>query len=133
MPPGAIFELRLSRSGSEWADLSDSKDVLAAREVSRLMTSRSLLRALSTMERALHQNLYHSAHRMYRAVPGAELHVGDVVGAGAGVADGLGACHLVCRRLGSVAMPRLVCCHGKQYHVARDLSHAPPSMKTWLT
>jgi hypothetical protein len=50
---------------SEWADLSDTKDVLSAREVARLMTSRSLLQALSTVERALHQNLYHSAHRMY--------------------------------------------------------------------
>lgn len=67
---------------SEWADLSDTKDVLSAREVARLMTSRSLLQALSTVERALHQNLYHSAHRMYRAVPGAELHIADVGASG---------------------------------------------------
>jgi hypothetical protein len=76
----------------DWSDLSDTKDVLSAREVARLMTSRTLLRALGTVERALHQNLYHSAHRMYRAVPGAELHLagggGAGASAGAGDADG---------------------------------------------
>ena len=76
----------------DWADLSDSKDVLAVREVNRLMSSRSLLHALSTIERALHQNSYHAAHRMYRAVPGAELHVADMaVGASADASLGTSA------------------------------------------
>ena len=38
-----------------------------------MLSSKELLHSLQTVERAIQQNLYHDHHRLYRAVPGADV------------------------------------------------------------
>lgn len=59
--------------GGGWAEGKEGRDVMVARESARVLSSRSLLLSLRTVERAIQQNAYHSKHRLYRAVPGVEL------------------------------------------------------------
>lgn len=49
--------------GGGWSEPKDSKDILLARETSRVLSSRSLLDSLHIVERALQQNVFHAAHR----------------------------------------------------------------------
>lgn len=60
-------------SAEGWGEAKEGRDVMVARESARVLSSRSLLMSLRTVERAIQQNAYHSKHRLYRAVPGAEL------------------------------------------------------------
>lgn len=69
-----------SRKGSVVADAADARprapesaderDVLLQREANRILSSKSLIMSLDMVERAIQQNMYHVAHRLYRANPG---------------------------------------------------------------
>jgi hypothetical protein len=94
--------------------VKDSKDILLGRETARVLSSRSLLHSLSIVERALQQNVFHAAHRMYKAVTGVEMLESLVASNAATPAKPRGALccagAFVCFH--SILMLVLLCCRG---------------------